>query len=114
MQSENVNEETGVRTETGQPSCAPRIGSAIAHQNRRRVWEELEAIKTWTARLESELQKEPDGVIPWIQIQSISEATGRLLYAAGHVNALRLAGVSPNGALCDGDEPPQTVKSKQS
>jgi hypothetical protein len=63
---------------------------AMEKQNRRRVWAELDAIKKWAERLESELQKEPDGIIPWFHIQSLSEATTQLLYAAGHVNALRL------------------------
>lgn len=68
--------------------------SAILNQNNRRVWEELDVIKMWVGRLESQLQKEPDGVIPWIPLQSISEATSRLLYSAGHVNAMRLLDLS--------------------
>lgn len=65
--------------------------SAIKHQNRRQVFESIELLKTWTVRLESELQKDPDGVIPWIQLHSIAEATSKLLYAAGHVNAIQLS-----------------------
>lgn len=65
--------------------------SATEHQNRRRVWEELEQIKQWSERLKATLQKEPDGVIPWIQLESISQATSRLVYASGHVNAALLS-----------------------
>jgi len=67
------------------------MGSAIEHQNRRQLWEELETIRSWLERLEAELQANPDGIIPWIQVQSISEAANKLLYAAGHVNAIILA-----------------------
>lgn len=72
-------------------SLAASDGSAIEHQNRRRVWEELDAVRTWSARLEAGLQKEPDGVIPWLQLESLHQATSRLLYAAGHVNAVLLS-----------------------
>lgn len=72
-------------------SLAAPIGSAIAHQSRRQVWEQLAQIKIWVARLESGLQR--DGVIPWMQLQSLSEATERLIYSAGQVNALRVAGL---------------------
>lgn len=91
----------------GSPELDPASGSAIAHQNRRRVWEELEAIKMWTARLEAELQKEPDGVIPYLHLKSISDSVTDLLYAAGQVNALRLAGgkKSPNTELKHSNNP---------
>lgn len=64
--------------------------SAIEHTNRRRVWVELENIKAWAKRLEDELQKNPDGVVPWLPLESLSGAVSGLIYAAGHVNAITL------------------------
>jgi len=47
--------------------------------------------------MEKTLNDDPNGIIPWIELQSISEATSKLLYAAGHVNAIVLAvGRNPN------------------
>ena len=95
----DTQQPASVNEAKGQGTLAAANGSAIEHQNRRQVWMALERIKDWTRRLENELQNNPDDVIPWIQVNSITEATSELLYSAGQVNAMICAGCvtkSPN------------------
>jgi hypothetical protein len=80
---------------------SPVNGSGISEQARRAVWEELESLKRWTKLLEEHLQNDPGGVVPWLHLDSISEATSKLIYCAGQMNSLRLARgrESPNTKL---------------
>ncbi len=64
---------------------------AVVAVNRRRVRESIDKMQVWLKRLEDQMDVDPDGVIPWIPIQTISEGMSELVYSAGHVNGVVLA-----------------------
>lgn len=57
------------------------------HVNRRRVYQSLDEIQSWCKQVEKDLKTDPDGVIAYLQLQSIQQAVFELVNTAGHVNA---------------------------
>lgn len=62
----------------------------------------------------SQLGKLAAGVPKKYSVEEIAKRTARLRKAQKNRAKTQRAARRPNGAPCDGDEPPQTLKSKQS
>lgn len=84
--------------ETHAGLAAP-IGSATKRINQRYVREAIDKLQIWSKRLEAELDRDPEGVVPWLAVQGIMEASTAIAYSAGQVNGAHFEGggrKSPN------------------
>jgi hypothetical protein len=60
------------------------------HQNQVRM--AIIRLRDLTYRLESDMDKDPGGVVSWLLVQSIMEEALNIVYAAGQVNGAHFAG----------------------